>query len=395
MGANISYSDGAVRPAVIGVPGSTQVAQTRPSARYTQSGEADNTTHKEKKKRLSKLTTLKKKLVRARRHSRSFDHAKVVREYTASWSIKELNALVEEYEALAVEKEIALHASLARAHARTYKDDLSTLFDSKLCTDIDLIYKGTCFPAHRAILSVRCSFFRNLLARYPDYGAQVPIQIRTAGVDLHMFSSLLRYLYTGDFHVESSKLDTVDVLVQLGNEFGIPNPVEQDLRTLLECSDYSDTLLYFTSDTDGFSGDAQSSSAKRTCRAELSCHKAILAARSPFFKSMLIRRVNSTENMADRSIRARYPIVLDECVIPKRYANILLSALYLDVVDLSQIIRTNVNTTSLSEVQAMVAGKAQISNLDEAMELYQIGQFLDFPSLSQGKEQLATIDGHH
>ena len=280
MGANISYPDAVRQGVVMGAPGTTRLP-----GRYTQSGDFETAIHKEKKKRLSKFSTLKKKLVRTRRHSRSFDHAKVVREYTASWSIRELNALVEEYEALAVEKEIALHASLARAHARTYKDDLDMLFDSKLCTDIDLIYKGTCFPAHRALLSIRCSFFKKLLAHYPDYGAQVPIQIRTVGVDLPMFASLLRYLYTGDFHVESNKLDTVEILIALGNEFGIPNPVEQDLRTLLECGDYSDTLLYFTSDTECYADDGQSSSAKRTCKAELSCHKAILAARSPFSRA--------------------------------------------------------------------------------------------------------------
>ena len=95
--------------------------------------------------------------------------------------------------------------------------------------------------------------------------------------------------------------------------------------------------------------------------------------------------------MAERSLKARYPIVLDESIIPKRYANILLSALYLDIVDLSKIIRTNVNTTSLSEVQAMVAGKAQVSNLDEAMELYQIGQFIDFPSLAQSECSNSSI----
>ena len=40
---------------------------------------------------------------------------------------------------------------------------------------------------------------------------------------------------------------------------------------------------------------------------------------------------------------------------------------------------------SLSEVQAMVAGKGHVTLTDEAMEIYQIGQFLDFPVLSQGE----------
>ena len=377
MGANLSNAD-SVKTGSSG----THVSCRTPG-RYVPgiNTNEDVSTHKEKKKRLPKFTTLKKRLVRNRRHSRSFDHAKVVREHTSNWSIKELNALVDEYEALALEKEIALPASLARAHARSFKEDLSNLYDSKLCTDVDLIYKGTCFPAHRAILSARCAFFRTLLTHYPDYGAQVPVQIRTLGVDLNLFTILLRYLYTDDIHVERSK---VDLVVQLGQEFGIPNILERDLRMLLESSEYSDTLLYFTSDTNV--DEEHSSSAKRACKAELRCHKGILAARSSFFKNMVLRRENTGE---EDTRPTPFQIVLDENVIPKRYANVLLSAIYLDIVDLSQIIRSPVNAGSLSEVQAMVAGKAQISNLDEAMELYQIGQFLDFPSLSQGNSSIS------
>jgi len=64
---------------------------------------------------------------------------------------------------------------------------------------------------------------------------------------------------------------------------------------------------------------------------------------------------------------------------------VLLNAIYLDTVNLSLIIRSSVSLCSLSEVQAMVAGKSHMTTTDEAMEIYQIGQFLDFPVLSQGK----------
>lgn len=77
--------------------------------------------------------------------------------------------------------------------------------------------------------------------------------------------------------------------------------------------------------------------------------------------------------------------MLDESVIPRRYARVLLHAIYMDSVDLSLIVRGSTSTCSLSEVQAMVAGRAHITHADEAMEIYQIGQFLDFPVLSQGK----------
>ena len=62
----------------------------------------------------------------------------------------------------------------------------------------------------------------------------------------------------------------------------------------------------------------------------------------------------------------------------------LLHAIYLDTVDLSHIVHSSTSTCSLSEVQAMVAGRGQMTNTDEAMEIYGIGQFLEFNMLSQG-----------
>lgn len=95
---------------------------------------------------------------------------------------------------------------------------------------------------------------------------------------------------------------------------------------------------------------------------------------------------------SDRSLHVPTQIVLDETVIPKRYARVLLHAIYLDTVDLSLILRGNgCGTTagSLGEVQALTQnGRARLSPLEEAMELYQIGRFLELDILAQGCEDL-------
>jgi BTB/POZ domain-containing protein 7 len=69
--------------------------------------------------------------------------------------------------------------------------------------------------------------------------------------------------------------------------------------------------------------------------------------------------------------------VLDESVIPKRYARVLLHAVYLDHVDLSLILRGGAGAStlgSLGEVQALTGrGVQRPTALDEAMELYQVG----------------------
>lgn len=225
------------------------------------------------------------------------------------------------------------------------------------------------------------------------------LELRSSPVDVQMFSSLLRYLYTGDLCPHDPTID-VSVLRRLGEDFGTPNQLEHDLRYLLETGDYADATLVFTSETSSNvgSGDCQrpdsgSSEYGFRPKLELPCHKAILSARSPFFRGMIQRRLRSFEEQGDRAIPTR--IVLDETVIPKRYARVLLHAIYLDTVDLSLIIRVaggNASTApqgSLSEVQVASASGRQRSNpLEEAMELYQIGRFLELDILSQGCEDL-------
>ena len=378
MGANVSFPE---RPGT-GVPVAARTPNlNRPHTFIS----PEEVVTREKKKKSSKLATLRKKLARARRHSRSFDHARALRELTSSWPVRDVSALVEEYEALVSLKELMLGAGLARPAASTYRQDLGQLYERKYCTDVDLVYQGSCFPVHRAILCARCAFFRSLLARYPEYASQVPIHIRTPGVDTAMFSALLRYLYTGEFLATDSKFQNYDILIQLGEEFGVPNLLERDIRTLLDNGDYSDAILVFTSDSDGLDPLTPEGSYGSPRGSELRCHKAILAARSPFFRNLLLRRARSGEELTNHALRTPTRIVLDESVLPKQYARVLLHALYLDSVDLSHVVQPAGSTCSLSEVQAMVAGRGAMTQVDQAMDIYQIGQFLDFPILAQGK----------
>ncbi|XP_050084335.1 BTB/POZ domain-containing protein 7 [Anopheles aquasalis] len=352
---------------------------------------------RERRKKVTGFATLKKKLIRRRRSSKACDHGRVLREFVSSWSPIELSALLEEYESLAALKDLSVQAELARPPATTFKQDLASLYDYKHCTDCDLVFRGTVFPVHRAILSARCSYFRDLLAGCPGYGARICLELRSSPVDVAMFSSLLRYLYTGDLCTHDPNID-VSLLRRLGEDFGTPNPLENDLRYLLETGDYADAAIVFTSEGgDYHRPDSGSSEYGFRPKLELPCHKAILSARSPFFKSMIQRRTRNVSEEhqlhgTDRSLHATTRIVLDESVIPKRYARVLLHAIYLDTVDLSLILRGSgcgSGAGSLGEVQALThTGRARPSPLEEAMELYQIGRFLELDILAQGCEDL-------
>ncbi|KAM9202093.1 BTB/POZ domain-containing protein 7 [Dugong dugon] len=338
----------------------------------------------DKKKRTSGLATLKKKFIKRRKSNRSADHAKQMRELLSGWDVRDVNALVEEYEGTSALKELSLQASLARPEARTLQKDMADLYEYKYCTDVDLIFQETCFPVHRAILAARCPFFKTLLSSSPEYGAEIIMDISTAGIDMPMFSALLHYLYTGEFGMEDSRFQNVDILVQLSEEFGTPNSLDVDMRGLFDYMCYYDVVLSFSSDSElveAFGGD------QNCLDEELKAHKAIISARSPFFRNLLQRRIRTGEEITDRTLRTPTRIILDESIIPKKYAKVILHCMYTDVVDLS-VLHCSLPVGSLSEVQALVAGKPSMTRAEEAMELYHIALFLEFNMLAQGCEDI-------
>ncbi|KAK7150320.1 hypothetical protein R3I93_011541 [Phoxinus phoxinus] len=356
----------------------------------------------DKKKKSSGLATLKRRFIKRRKSSRSADHARQMRELLSGWDVRDVNALVEEYEGTAALKELSLQAGLARPEARTLQRDLATLYQHKYCTDVDLIFQDSCFPAHRAVLAARCPFFKTLLSSSPGYGAEVLLDVGTAGMDAPMFSSLLHYLYTGELGSEDVRLQNVDVLVRLSEEFGTPNTLEADMRNLSEHMPYFDSLLSFSSDSElveAFGAGGPSPSGMGSGNAgvshslpdeELRAHKAVLSARSPFFRNLLQRRIRSGEEITERTLQTPTRIILDESIIPKKYARVVLHCMYTDAVDLSLVLRGSPSEGSLGEVQALVAGRGCMSRAEEAMELYHIALFLEFSMLAQGCEDIVA-----
>lgn len=385
------------------VPDKIQAASRSTFARISQAytvSDNDHISREKRKKAASKFATLRKKLVRVRRQSKSFDHAKAMREMLSTWPVEDVRLLVQEYEASVALKELSFAASMARPPAHSLRYDLSRLYDCKFCTDVDLIFKNNCFPVHRAILSARSPYFKKLLAQHPEYGAQVHVKLKTPGVDAELFSVLLRYLYSDELPKES--LEHSDLLGQLASEFGVPNALEHDMKQLLDSGELSDAILVFSTDSDNVEAPscnhvngpchcmAQSAyGPQKTSRFEFPCHRAIIASRSPFFRNLINRRAKSGEELTERTLRTPSRIILDESVIPRRYARVLLTALYQDTVDMGCVLRGSPSMCSLSEIQAMVStGRCQITVVDEAMELYQIGQFLDTQIISQGCEDI-------
>ncbi|TSR99379.1 BTB/POZ domain-containing protein 7 [Bagarius yarrelli] len=283
----------------------------------------------DKKKKSSSLATLKRRFIKRRKASRSADHARHMRDLLSGWDVRDVAALVEEYEGTAALKELSMQACLARPKARTLSQDFASLYQHKYCTDVELVFQDTRFAAHRAVLAARCPFFRTLLSSSPGYSTQLRLDVGMTGMDPAMFSALLRYLYTGELVPDDARLHNMDVLLRLSEEFGMPSSLEMDMHELRQRMCYYDSVLCFSSDSEpdepfvaDMSGDDE----------ELKAHKAVLAARSPFFRNLLQRRVRTAE---EETAPAR--IVLNESIIPRKYAGVVLHCMYTDAVELERV----------------------------------------------------------
>ena len=221
----------------------------------------------------------------------------------------------------------------------------------------------------------RCPYFSRHLAFHTD----PEFHVRTVNsVPLQAIKSVLKYLYTGNTEQltqEQGGNVQEETISMLEEEFGVPNSLESDVSFLLETLSLGDLKLVFD---DGL---------------ELFCHRTIVAARSPFLSKVISKKATSK----------LMEIKLDSEIIPSKYAKILLHAIYLDNLDFrlieqignSQIIiLISANDTHQSPFCHYISDIE--SQVQDAMNLYEIGRFLEFHFLSQACEdmlmQLMSID---
>ena len=67
-----------------------------------------NNSSRDKKRKIASMATLKKLVLRRRRSSKSCDHARVIRDLLQDWSLRDIAALSEEYDASAALKDLTM-----------------------------------------------------------------------------------------------------------------------------------------------------------------------------------------------------------------------------------------------------------------------------------------------
>ena len=139
------------------------------------------------------------------------------------------------------------------------------------------------------------------------------------------------------------------VLGRLSERFGVPNDLDHDMKHLLETGLYSDACLCFSGNSSTCSDYGASGPIARKCRscsdqAEYPCHSAVLASRSPFFKNVVLRHQRRFAEMAAKSdqhintANQKIKIVLDESIVPRRFARVILHSMYRDSTDILSVL---------------------------------------------------------
>ncbi|XP_045508898.1 uncharacterized protein LOC123704563 [Colias croceus] len=310
-------------------------------------------------------------------------------------------------EAGAALRDLVTQAELAREPAARLHADLAQLLAERLWCDVEVVGAGWSLGAHRAVLAARCTYFRDLLLRYPKSSA-IRLEGVAAGLRREEGEALLRVLYAGPApprcaHCRKwerganseAELDIINVentssyrrgcscsrgaaaVRRLAPALGLaPDALHQDMKYLLDSGELCDARLTWRSEgAFGFRG-----------ALELPCHTLLLAARSRFFRSVMSRRAG-----------AGGAVCVDEKVLPRRFAHALLHAAYTDQVDLSLIGRNSsppssaTSTISSSLTRGSSSRSSTTALLDDAFQLYEIARFLEMPIAVQGCEDAIVL----
>lgn len=290
---------------------------------------------------------------RSRRASKSFDHGKVIRDLLSTLTTRDLIQLNDEYHSTAILKELSFQAESARPSASSVHSDLADLFESRYAADTFLVFHGIHYPVHKAIICVRSPLFRELLGKVNVFASRVPVIFpEHAFVTPEMLNDVLRFLYCGQLvcsqnpvidglSSKSPNSTYESLLIRFLNEkFTVTHDLDHDLKHLLETGLYSDASLVFSGQSTPSSNSLTKSCRACTDQSEYSCHSSVLASRSVFFRNVVQRHQRRFEdecmtvNTANQKIR----IVLDESIIPRRFARIILHSMYRDSNDLSSLL---------------------------------------------------------
>ncbi|KHJ93502.1 hypothetical protein OESDEN_06586 [Oesophagostomum dentatum] len=198
--------------------------------------------------------------------------------------------------------------------------------------------------------------FRDLISSWPIHDIETLYRFNL------IYSLFIHYLYTGIWR------GSCETLLFLRDWLKCNRDLSTDLRSAekvsLKDGDLTIVLASPSSDDE---------KPVKVCIPEYSirCDSSIIASRSEVFRGLL-KHMGNTSNL-----------VLDEALLPRGFAPVLIHFIYTDELDFSLVPDTTVSQSSLSEARAIVAGRAPHSPLHYAIQLIHIAKFFTLEKLAQ------------
>jgi hypothetical protein len=125
--------------------------------------------------------------------------------------------------------------------------DMSFLWENRQFCDLTLVLEGVEVPVHRALLWVRCPYFRSMFSSGMTETKKDRIEL--AGVPLQYFMHLLEFVYTSQCsplstmsECDDDDLDTVKSILVLANEFMMEDLVAQCENKLIDIMDCNNVV---------------------------------------------------------------------------------------------------------------------------------------------------------
>jgi hypothetical protein len=102
----------------------------------------------------------------------------------------------------------------------TILDDIASLFDNREYSDLTLLVESNTIYVNRAILAVRCPYFKQVLySKFPEEIPKRVIKIRDEKFDV--FYLFIKFLYTGKISKDVDIKKLVD-LMMYGEKYEVP-----------------------------------------------------------------------------------------------------------------------------------------------------------------------------
>ncbi|WKY10496.1 hypothetical protein Q1695_002670 [Nippostrongylus brasiliensis] len=285
------------------------------------------------------------------------DKVKSFRDLISTWPIHDVETLYRELETSRI-------LSLLQDAADSARPEVPLLGEQLYCSenkDFVLKVEGNAYAVHRRLLAARCTAISDSVndREVSELELVVPSGSRFSSQDLRMF---LRYLYTNDW---SGKQETLDSLCQwLGCNQDLGKCLRNAEEMALKNGDLTVVLTAPTSMND-------ESTKAHPPDYSIQCDSSIVSSRSTVFRGLL------------NHIEASGRIVLDETLLPRGFAPVVVHFLYTDELDFSLIPDTTISQSSLSEARAIVAGRSPHSPLHRAIQLIHIAKFFALDKLVQ------------